>query len=64
MQPREVLRDIALGESPRWHEGRLWFCDWVAREIVAVDEQGTREVMVETRQRSRSASTGCRTVAC
>ena len=46
MQPREVLRDIALGESPRWHAGRLWFCDWVAREIVAVDEQGAREVML------------------
>ncbi len=46
MQPREVLRDIALGESPRWHEGRLWFCDWVARGIVAVDEQGTCEVML------------------
>lgn len=46
MQAREVLRDIALGESPRWHDGRLWFCDWVAREIVAVDKQETREVMV------------------
>ena len=46
MQPRTILRDIALGESPRWHAGRLWFCDWIAREIIAVDDHGTREVMV------------------
>jgi sugar lactone lactonase YvrE len=37
----EVLMDgIGLGESPRWHDGRLWFSDWVAHEIVAVDLEG------------------------
>lgn len=35
---------LALGESPRWREGRLWFSDWVAGEIVAVDLHGRREV--------------------
>jgi sugar lactone lactonase YvrE len=42
----QVLTDgIAFGESPRWHEGRLWFADWMAQEIVAVDPAGTREVV-------------------
>jgi sugar lactone lactonase YvrE len=36
---------LALGESPRWHEGRLWFCDWGAQEIVALDLEGNSEVM-------------------
>ena len=22
------LTGLALGESPRWHDGRLWVCDW------------------------------------
>jgi len=40
-----LLADLALGESPRWHAGRLWLCDWVAHEILAVDPAGRREVI-------------------
>ncbi len=29
-----------LVESPRWHDGRLWFSDWIAGEIIAVDDDG------------------------
>ena len=36
---------IALGESPRWHDGRIWLSDWAAQEILAVDLDGKREVM-------------------
>lgn len=36
---------LALGESPRWHDGRLWVCDWVAGEIVTLDHAGVREVV-------------------
>jgi sugar lactone lactonase YvrE len=43
---RTLLTGLAIGESPRWHDGRLWFCHWMAREIVAVDLDGTREVVV------------------
>jgi sugar lactone lactonase YvrE len=40
----EVLMDgIAMGESPRWHDDRLWFSDWVAHEVVAVDLEGKSE---------------------
>jgi sugar lactone lactonase YvrE len=44
---RVLLTDIAFGESPRWHDGRLWFSDWVAKEVVAVDLDGRREVILE-----------------
>jgi sugar lactone lactonase YvrE len=36
-----------LVESPRWHDGRLWFSDWTGGRIVAVDDAGVTEVMVE-----------------
>jgi sugar lactone lactonase YvrE len=42
----DVLMDgIGLGESPRWHEGRLWFSDWVAHQVIALDPHGNRQVM-------------------
>ena len=36
-----------IGESPRWHDGRLWFAHWGAEEIVAVDLDGNAEVVAE-----------------
>jgi sugar lactone lactonase YvrE len=41
-----LLTGLAMGESPRWHENRLWLSDWGAQEIVAVDLGGKSEVMV------------------
>jgi sugar lactone lactonase YvrE len=46
---REVLADVAFGESPRWHDGRLWFSDWAAEEVVAVDPDGVRETILAVR---------------
>src|SRR5207247_6441234 len=37
------------GEPPRWHDDRLWFSDWGAQEVVAVDLEGKSEVMVRVR---------------
>jgi sugar lactone lactonase YvrE len=34
-----------MGESPRWHDDRLWFSNWGTNEIAAVDLDGTSEVM-------------------
>jgi sugar lactone lactonase YvrE len=39
------MGEIAFGESPRWHEERLWFCDWSAEELIAVDLDGGHEVV-------------------
>ena len=41
-----LLTGLGFGESPRWHEGRLWFSNWGTQEVVAVDLEGKNEVMV------------------
>jgi hypothetical protein len=35
-----------MGESPRWHDDRLWLSDWGAQEILAIDLNGKSEVEV------------------
>ena len=45
-EPRILLSGLGIPESPRWHEGRLWFCNWIDRQVVAVDMDGTAEVML------------------
>lgn len=43
----DVLRTgLGLVESPRWHADRLWFSDWTAGEIVAIDDAGASEVII------------------
>jgi sugar lactone lactonase YvrE len=44
-EPEVLLDGLAYVESPRWHDGRLWFAHWGAGEIVAVDLNGNSEVM-------------------
>jgi sugar lactone lactonase YvrE len=39
-EPQILMTGIAFGESPRWHDGRLWFADWEAEELIAVDLEG------------------------
>ncbi len=41
---RVLLDGLAYVESPRWHDGRLWFAHWGTDEIIAVDLDGSREV--------------------
>jgi sugar lactone lactonase YvrE len=45
-EPRILMTGIALGESPRWHDGRLWFSDWGAQQVIAVTPDGESEVIV------------------
>jgi sugar lactone lactonase YvrE len=44
-----LVTGLALGESPRWHDDRLWCSDWVAQEVIAVDLAGKSEVIVRMR---------------
>ena len=46
MQPQPLMDGILFGESPRWHEDRLWFADWGAQKLIAVDLGGRHEVIV------------------
>ena len=45
-EPRIVLSGLGIPESPRWHEGRLWFCNWIDRQVMAADLDGEAEVML------------------
>lgn len=45
--PSLLLDGLAFPEAPRWHDGRLWFSDVLAGEVVAVGLDGVRETIVE-----------------
>ena len=40
-----LMEGIVFGEQPRWHEGRLWFSDWGANQVITVDPGGGHEVV-------------------
>jgi sugar lactone lactonase YvrE len=42
-----IAGGVYFGEGPRWHDGRLWFSDFFAHAIKAVDEDGVVEVVVQ-----------------
>jgi sugar lactone lactonase YvrE len=44
-EPTILLTGLAIGESPRWHDGRLWLANWGTQEVVAVDLDGNHEVV-------------------
>jgi sugar lactone lactonase YvrE len=43
---RILMSGVAMGESPRWRQDCLWFSDWGAQEIIAVDIDGRNKVTV------------------
>jgi sugar lactone lactonase YvrE len=45
-KPHTLMTGLVVGESPRWHQGRLWFSNWGAQEVMAVNAQGRSEVVV------------------
>ena len=47
LEAQVLLSGLVIGESPRWHDGRLWFAHWGTGEIVAVDLEGNSEVVGE-----------------
>jgi sugar lactone lactonase YvrE len=47
LEATPLLTGLVIGESPRWHDGRLWFAHWGAEEIVAVDLDGNAEVVAK-----------------
>jgi sugar lactone lactonase YvrE len=47
-QTEVVLEGLAFPEGPRWHDGRLWFSDMHAHEVLALDpSSGKAETIVE-----------------
>lgn len=45
--PTILLDGLMFPEGPRWHDGRFWFSDQHAKRVVATDEQGNAETIVE-----------------
>jgi sugar lactone lactonase YvrE len=45
LEAKPLLTGLAIGESPRWHEERLWFANWGTEEILAVDLAGNAELV-------------------
>jgi sugar lactone lactonase YvrE len=41
-----LMEEIVFGESPRWHDGRVWFSDWGAHQVIALDPAGGHDVVV------------------
>ena len=48
-EPRVLLEGLAYVESPRWHDGRLWFSHWGCEEVLAVNLDGNCEVVAPGR---------------
>ncbi|MGQ4388391.1 SMP-30/gluconolactonase/LRE family protein [Streptomyces sp. SAS_270] len=46
---RTLLTGRGLVESPRWHGDRLYFSDWTAGEVLALDLDGRSEVVAQVR---------------
>src|SRR6266496_1306200 len=44
--PEVLMEGVVFGESPRWHDGRVWFSDWGANQVIALGTDGSHEVVV------------------
>jgi sugar lactone lactonase YvrE len=43
-----LLTGLGIGESARWHDGRLWLANWGPKEVLAVDGDGRAEVVTHS----------------
>jgi sugar lactone lactonase YvrE len=48
-EPETLLADLCFPEGPRWHDGRLFFSDMHAGQVIAVDPGGHAETIVEVK---------------
>jgi len=46
---RTLVTGRGLVESPRWHGDRLYYSDWSAGEVIAVDLEGRGEVVARVK---------------
>jgi sugar lactone lactonase YvrE len=44
-EPEVLMEGIVFGESPRWHDGQVWFSDWGANQVIAHTPGGGHEVV-------------------
>lgn len=46
-EARPFIEGLHFGESPRWHDGRLWYADFYADTVLSVGESGDVRVELE-----------------
>lgn len=51
-ETRVLLDGLGFPESTRWHDGRVWLCNWGSGEVLAVTPDGEREVMARVAPRT------------
>ena len=50
-EPQILYAGLSFGEGPRWHEDRLWVSDFHTHRVLAIDETGGAETIVEVPNR-------------
>lgn len=43
--PTVIADGLGFPESTRWHDGRIWLCNWGSGEVMAMTPGGQRQVM-------------------
>jgi len=51
-ETRVVIDGLGFPESTRWHDGRVWLCNWGAGEVVAVTPDGNTQVAARLAQQT------------
>src|ERR1700761_5217388 len=47
-----VIDGLGFPESTRWHDGRVWLCNWGSGEVLAASPEGERAVMAAVAPRT------------
>ena len=50
-EPQILYAGLSFGEGPRWHDDRLWVSDFHSHRVLAIDETGGAETIVEVPNR-------------
>jgi sugar lactone lactonase YvrE len=51
LKTKILLQGLAFPESPRWHDGKLWFSDMHAHKVMTVDLAGKAETIIDVPNR-------------
>ncbi len=49
--PQILFEGLSFGEGPRWHDDRLWVSDFHTHRVLAIDDSGSAETVVEVPNR-------------
>jgi sugar lactone lactonase YvrE len=47
VKPTLLIDNLKFPESPRWHDSKLWFCDYATNRVMNVDLEGKVQTVLE-----------------